>query len=184
MSTFSLPAIFIAIPRNPVLAVGLPLALGTLSGLPTSNVVKTAWYQNLRSPPGRPPNGAFPIVWSTLYIAMGYASRLAVKALDSSLLPATQDTLRTALALYWGQLALNLLWTPLFFGLKRPGLALLDCTALTGTTVYLTTLLHEPTGGQSTWLLAPYCAWLGWATYLNAGIWWLNRDLKPSGKKY
>jgi benzodiazapine receptor len=40
----------------------------------------------------------------------------------------------------------------------------------------MTVALHGPTGGRSTWLLAPYCAWLGLASYLNAGIFVLNRN--------
>ena len=72
----------------------------------------------------------------------------------------------------------------------QPGLALVDISALTGTAYYMTvrsrylclrppewiqSLLHAATGGQTSWALIPYCVWLTYATYLNAGIWWLNR---------
>lgn len=78
---------------------------------------------------------------------------------------------------------------------RQPGLALVDITALTGTVIYLTvceiyyllkashlshlalqSVLHGPTDGKSSYYLVPYCAWLGVATYLNAGMWWLNKD--------
>lgn len=59
--------------------------------------------------------------------------------------------------------------------MSQTGLALVDIVGLTGSVFYLTKILHEPTEGKSTYLLAPYCVWLSLATYLNAGIWWFNR---------
>ncbi|EIN10447.1 TspO/MBR-like protein [Punctularia strigosozonata HHB-11173 SS5] len=174
MYTVKLPDILLSIPRNPVTAVGLPLIAGLLSGSPTRRVVQGQWYNTLRFPPGRPPRQAFPIVWTSLYVAMGYASHLAVHAFDITVGP-LRDKLSIALVLYYGQLAMNLLWTPLFFVNKQAGLALLDSAALLCTTGFMTRLLHEATDGKTTYLLAPYCAWLSYATYLNGGIWWLNR---------
>ncbi|KAH8113241.1 TspO/MBR-related protein [Phellopilus nigrolimitatus] len=171
-----LQGLSLSIARNPVTAVGLPLAIGTLSGLPTRKAVRGYWYNSLASPPGRPPSKTFPVAWSLLYIGMGYASHLAAKEIDSSFSSSTRDDASLGLALYYGQLGLNFLWTPLFFKLKKPGLALVDITALTGIVAYLTKTLHGPTGGKSTYFLAPYCAWLGFATYLNGGMWWLNRN--------
>ena len=63
MDSFSLPPILLDVPRNAVLAIGLPLVLGSLSGFPTSKVVKGAWYNGLRHPPIEPPRAAFGIVW-------------------------------------------------------------------------------------------------------------------------
>jgi len=111
---------------------------------------------------------------------MGYSSHLAVNLLDASISPTTREIASTALKVYYGQLALNLAWTPLFFGLKQTGAALVDIVALSGSVFYLTKLLHEPTNGRSTILLAPYCVWLSLATYLNAGIWYLNKNRKLS----
>lgn len=83
--------ILLEVARNPVTAVGLPLVAGTLSGLPTSNVVRGHWYtvrreapvqenitalmiillkQSLNVPPGRPPRWAFPVAWTSLYIGI------------------------------------------------------------------------------------------------------------------
>ncbi|KAF5344079.1 hypothetical protein D9758_008868 [Tetrapyrgos nigripes] len=91
--------------------------------------------------------------------AMGYASHLAVKAFDASISPSAQDDLQLGLTLYYAQLAMNFAWTPLFFNSKRA-------------------LFDKHTNGQTTYFLLPYCLWLTYATYLNGGIWWLNKG-KP-----
>ncbi|EUC62322.1 TspO/MBR-like protein [Rhizoctonia solani AG-3 Rhs1AP] len=176
----NLPPLLLNLPRNRVIAVGLPVVLGSLGGYPTAKVVKSGWYEAQRAPPGRPPRQTFGIVWPILYASMGYASHLAIKAFDTSLSPATKDAALTGLKMYWVQLGLNLAWTPLFFIWKQKGLALIDIAALTSTVVTMTQTLHEPTEGVSTYLLAPYCAWLSFATYLNGGYWWLNRGM-PNG---
>jgi len=107
---------------------------------------------------------------------MGYASHIAVRAYDASALQSTKSDLSLGLGLYYAQLALNLAWTPLFFGSKKTGWSLIDCGLAAGTTMYMTKLLDGPTLGKTTWYLLPYCAWLSYATYLNGGIWLLNRD--------
>ncbi|EAU84847.1 hypothetical protein CC1G_00366 [Coprinopsis cinerea okayama7 len=176
-----IPNILLAIPRNPVTAVGLPLAIGFLSGSPpASKVANTHWYHALNAPPASPPREIFPFVWTLLYCAMGYASHVAVKALDKSALIPTRDDLSLGIALYYVQLGLNFVWSPLFFGTHNTGLALVDSVLLTATTWYMTKVLDRPTDGKATYFLLPYCAWLGYATYLNGGVWWLNGP----GRKY
>ncbi|KZT62201.1 TspO/MBR-related protein [Calocera cornea HHB12733] len=179
---YQLPPLLVDLPRNPVLAVGIPLALGSLSGFSTYRVVSSAWYEGLKTPPGRPPRQVFPIVWPVLYAAMGYASHLAVHAIATSLSPTAKADAEEGLALYWGQLALNVAWTPIFFGLKNRLVGLVDLTALTGAAYYMTYKLHGPTNGQTTYFLAPYCAWLTFALYLNGGVWYLNRNYELKGK--
>lgn len=71
------------------------------------------------------------------------------------------------------QLGLNLIWMPLFFKFKRPIEATVDITALTALTGYLTYVWGQ-VDELSGWLLAPYLAWLGFATYLSAGAGYLN----------
>ncbi|KAJ3541924.1 hypothetical protein NMY22_g3707 [Coprinellus aureogranulatus] len=178
---FYIPNILLAIPRNPVTAVGLPLVAGFLTGSPsTTKVQNSNWYYNLVSPPGQPPREVFPFVWTALYCAMGYASHVAVKSLDTAITTTTRDKLTLGIALYYAQLGLNFAWTPLFFGAHRTGLALVDSAALTLTTWYMTKLLDRPTNGKATWFLLPYCGWLAYATYLNAGVWWLNGGNKKT----
>ncbi|KAL5530690.1 hypothetical protein ACEPAF_6948 [Sanghuangporus sanghuang] len=177
MATFDpFPSLLLSVSRNPVTSIGLPLAFGVLSGLPSTTAVQGQWYKSLEFPPGgRPSNRLFLTVWPFLYAGMGYASHLAVKAYDESLDSPTKEDAAYALKLYYIQLGLNFAWSSLFFVAKKPGLALIDITALTGTVACLTKLMHGPTNGVSTYLLVPYCAWLGYTTYLNAGIWWKNR---------
>ncbi|KAF8205043.1 TspO/MBR-related protein [Pholiota molesta] len=174
--SFHIPNILLAIPRNPVTAVGLPLALGFLSASQTSKVANSNWYHSLAAPPGRPRREVFPFAWTILYLAMGYASHVAVKALDSTLLEDNRHDLTLGIALYYAQLGLNCAWSPLFFESHQIGLALVDSVLITATTWYMTKLLDRPTNAQATYFLLPYCAWLGFATYLNAGTWWLNRE--------
>ena len=68
--------------------------------------------------------------------------------------------------LYTIQLALNLIWMPLFFVLKRPVEATVDITLLTSVTGYLTYTWAQVDSGAA-WLMAPYLGWLGFATYLS-----------------
>ncbi|KJA30208.1 hypothetical protein HYPSUDRAFT_127124 [Hypholoma sublateritium FD-334 SS-4] len=178
-----IPNILLAIPRNPITAVGIPLALGFISGSQTSKVSTSNWYHNLNAPPGRPRREVFPFAWTILYLAMGYASHIAVKALDSTVLEGNRNDLSLGIALYYGQLGLNYLWSPLFFNQQQMGLALIDSVLLTGTTWYMTKLLDRPTNAKATYFLLPYCAWLGFATYLNAGYWWLNQEPKSLSRK-
>ncbi|KAG9011563.1 hypothetical protein FRB94_008132 [Tulasnella sp. JGI-2019a] len=176
MSYYTIPHFLIQPLRTPLLAIAIPVVLGTLSGVPTSKVVKGSWYKALYEPPFTPPRLAFPIVWPLLYSAMGYTSHLAVKIHDTSLSPRTKSLAYRGLQLYWAQLALNFAWTGLFFGAKKKLVALADIASLTGLTYAMTIDLHEATHGATTWFLAPYCAWLTYATYLNTGYWYLNRN--------
>jgi len=175
MVYFYLPDILVAVPRNPVLAVGLPLGLGILTGVPTSRSSQGLWYKSLYQPPFSPPSGLYGVVWPMLYLGMGWASHLGVNAFDRALTPSTTEHAYDGITLYYAQLLLNLAWSPIFFRGKEPGLALIDSAALFATSLKMTTKLHKATDGASTWFLAPYCAWIGFTTYVNAGIWWINR---------
>jgi benzodiazapine receptor len=75
------------------------------------------------------------------------------------------DNSQQGATLYTIQLGLNLIWMPLFFGLGRPIEASVDILALSGVTGYLAYIWGkvDPVCG---YLLAPYLAWLGYATYL------------------
>ncbi|KAI0773451.1 TspO/MBR-related protein [Irpex lacteus] len=176
MSILASSSWLLPLPRNVYTAIGLPLTVGLFSGSSTSKVVKGNWYKVQSVLPTRTSSKRdIPVRWTSLYVAMGYASHLAVRAYDRPLQTEHElSQVSTGIALYYAQLAMNVLWTPLFFVRKRTKLALVDCTLLTLTTMWMTKTLHVPTGGKSTWLLAPYCAWLSYATYLNAGIVYLN----------
>lgn len=115
---------------------------------------------------------------------MGYAAHRAWMTGTSPL--NSTDLIRTTrhgATVYSAQLALNLIWTPLFFGLKLPIVSLVDIVALLGTNVYLTNLWSE-VDQVSAYCMLPYLGWLGFATYLCAGVGYLNNwDLKGKTAK-
>lgn len=148
--------------------------LGGLCGAGiTRRHVKT-WYSALEKPAWRPPNAAFPIVWTCLYTGMGYGSYLVYKELGGLTAAA-----RLPMGLYGLQLALNWAWTPIFFGAHKVKLALYEIVILTGT-VGVTMLSWYPISQPATLLMAPYLAWLCLATCLNYRIWKDNPDTKEN----
>lgn len=98
---------------------------------------------------------------------MGYAAHhITLAATDPHDLANSQ-------ILYTSQLVLNYLWMPLFFGLRRPALALADIVLLGGNVAALMTLWWK-VDRLAFWLMVPYAGWLGFATYLNASLGFLN----------
>lgn len=130
-------------------------------------------YQNLRQPPGAPPSWVFGPVWTALYGMMGYASYRISSLGLSSPSPHVVELALSSQPLYTSQLVLNLLWTPLFFGLRSPALALVDISVLIGNVAILVSNYAE-IDRVAAWLLVPYLSWLGYATYLNAAVGALN----------
>lgn len=105
---------------------------------------------------------------------MGYAAHRAwFNGLSPLNTPATIATARHASTVYSVQLALNLIWTPIFFGIQKPIAASVDILALLGTNVYLT-YLYSQFDSVSAWCMAPYLGWLSFATYLCIGVGYLN----------
>lgn len=123
-------------------------------------------------------------VWTLLYGTMGYA---AYHATTSGLLDPRPEIRSLALVgttAYTCQLGLNLVWMPLFFGLRKPALALADIVALTASVGSLAALWAK-WDPVAAYLMVPYLAWLGFATYITAGVGVLNNwDIsKPEDKK-
>jgi len=163
-----------AVFSNPAASILLPIALGTAVGFSVRPKETQKTYIQLKQPPYRPQPQVFGPVWTCLYGLMGFA---AYRATTTGLSPfssaaAIQATKHGA-TLYTIQLGLNLVWMPLFFVAKRPIEATVDIVALTGVVGYLTYVWGkvDPVAG---WALAPYLAWLGFATYLSAGVGYLN----------
>jgi len=127
-----------------------------------------AWYRGLSKPVWTPPNWLFPVAWSVLYLASAYAaSRVAL--LEGNAIGMG----------FWAlQIALNTLWTPVFFGLRRIKAALVVIAglwfAVLGT--LLSFFLIDPIAG---WLIAPYLVWASYAGALNLAIWRMNPDQAP-----
>lgn len=125
------------------------------------------WYAGLTKPAFTPPNWVFGPVWSLLYALMAIAAWRVARGGGPLSLP------RLAAALFFGQLLLNGLWTPVFFGLEAPTAGLAIIFALLATlaaTVYVFGR-RDFTSGV---MLAPYLAWVAFATALNAAIVVLN----------
>ncbi|KAI8718791.1 hypothetical protein NCS52_00659100 [Fusarium sp. LHS14.1] len=165
---------------KPAVSVLLPIGLGTAVGLSATQTQKT--YLSLKKPSLHPPPWLFGPVWTVLYGVMGYAAyRAANIGLSPFSSPDTIRTARQAMTLYSVQLGLNLLWTPLFFGLHRPIEASVDIITLVGVNGYLT-YLYSSIDSVAAWCQVPYLGWLGFATYLCTSIGYLNNwDL--SGKE-
>jgi translocator protein len=147
--------------------VGLSLLAGVLGGLVTRSSVST-WYPTLQKPAWNPPPWVFGPVWTTLYVMMGVAAWLAWRA------PESPELRARAQRLFWLQLALNVLWSYLFFGLRSPPLALAEMLLLWAA-IFLTLRAFwrlRPLAGA---LLVPYLAWVSFATLLTASITLLNR---------
>ena len=123
------------------------------------------WYDSLQRPPLAPPNWIFGPVWTLLYIGIAVAGFLIWRSPETS---------RLALALWGTQLTLNALWSYLFFGLERPGLALVEISILL-MVIVATTLFFFRIRPMAGALFVPYTMWVSFATYLNAGFWYLNR---------
>ncbi|KAJ9615011.1 hypothetical protein H2200_001085 [Cladophialophora chaetospira] len=130
-------------------------------------------YLALKQPPFRPPPWVFAPAWSTLYLLMGYAAHRVWTTGMASLNPQTVENTRRGATLYTVQLGLNLIWMPLFFGLGRPIEAMLDIVTLTGTVGYMAYIWNK-VDETASYLMVPYLAWLGFATYLTAGTGHLN----------
>lgn len=125
-----------------------------------------AYYAGLRKPRWAPPAGIFGPVWTILYVLIGIAAWLVSQRGD--------DGSRRALGLWGAQLALNAAWTPLFFGLRAPGVALAEMVALLGAVAATTVaFLRQRTAAGV--LLLPYLAWVSFAAVLNFEIWRRNR---------
>ncbi|MFC7336487.1 TspO/MBR family protein [Haloferula chungangensis] len=141
--------------------------LGSLGGLLTASSIKD-WYDSLTKPPGTPPNWLFGPVWTILYAMMGISFALVWHHDEKGALK------RKAYVIFAVQFLLNLAWTPLFFGAHLIGTALIVISLLLAS-IFLTIRRFRPIDRTASLLLVPYFLWVGYATYLNAGYWLLNR---------
>lgn len=149
-----------------IICLLIPLAVGGLAAWLTMDSM--AQFAALAQPPLSPPGWVFPVVWTILYLLMGWASFLIWKS------GAPQAAKRRALGLYGAQLAVNFVWPLLFFRAGLYGFALIWLVILL-VLVAETMLAFGRIDRRAAWLLAPYFLWLLFAAYLNAGVWLLNR---------
>ncbi len=138
------------------------LGLGTASGL-SSVGGADSWYRDLMKPPGTPPPWIFGPVWSVLYLMMGTALGRLI-----------HRRAWPAVAVFGFQMVMNLAWTPVFFGAHQIGAAL-GVILFMWLGLLVTILVARKSDPLAPWLLVPYLVWVSYASYLNAGIFWLNR---------
>lgn len=126
------------------------------------------WYDALEKPSWNPPNWVFPVVWSILYIVIAVAAA-RVSGLPGSAL---------AMAFWALQIALNTLWSPVFFGLRRlrAGLVIIVLLWVSVFGAMLTAWQLDTTAGM---LLVPYLVWVSIAAALNASVLRLNPNADP-----
>lgn len=125
------------------------------------------WYHRIDKPRWRPPDWLFAPVWTLLYAMIALSGWLVwrEKGLADAAVPLT---------VYAIQLVLNAAWSPIFFGLRRPGLAAIEI-ALLWASIVATILVFHPVSPAAAALLAPYLAWVSFAAALNLSIWRRNR---------
>lgn len=144
------------------------LTVGYLSGIVTRDSI-TTWYPTLIKPVFNPPNWIFGPVWTVLYIMMGVAGGMVWNRIDSN-----EALVKKAFKFFIIQLALNALWSYLFFGLHNPLLALIEIVLL-WLMILETHNQFKKIDKTAALLMIPYLAWVTFATVLNASIWWLNK---------
>jgi benzodiazapine receptor len=147
------------------LFVGICFAVAVVGSVWTSTSVRT-WYVRLNKPAFNPPSWVFGPVWSALYLMMALSAWLVWRQ-------AGWSTPRASFILFFVQLGLNLAWSGLFFGMHRPGLALLDIFALLAAVV-ATAITFRSFSEAAFWLMIPYALWVSFASLLNFEIWRLN----------
>lgn len=139
-----------------VLTVGGGLLLGVLTG-------PGAWYADLAKPSFNPSGWIFGPVWTALYVMIAVAGWRVCQ----------YDRGGWPMKLWWVQLALNFLWTPVFFGAHRIGLAFVVILLLLAAILAFTAAAWRQ-NRLAAWLFAPYAAWVAFASVLNGAIWALN----------
>jgi tryptophan-rich sensory protein len=155
---------------RPTAALGLVVSLAAvavvavLGGLASASAAQD--YGRLEQPSWAPPASVFGPTWTALYTLMAVAAWLVWRS-------GPLEVTRPALLAYAGQLLLNAVWTPLFFGLGWRGVAFVEICLLWVALVVTVVLFwrRRPVAGA---LLLPYLAWTSFAVCLNLAVWQLN----------
>ena len=136
--------------------------IGSLGTDPESD-----WYRSIEKPPWQPPPVAFPLVWTPLYVALAYGTGRMVEK-------ARPEDRAGLLALTAADLVANAGWNWAFFRGRSPAGGLAVILAMNGLNAGLVRRAAA-VDGRAAAALAPYAAWVGFATALNASIWRRNR---------
>lgn len=157
---------------NKITKIAIALIVCLAVGYSASTVTRPSvesWYPTLIKPSFNPPNWIFMPVWTVLYIFMAVAAGLVWDKIKEQ-----NEEVKKALGFFLIQLALNAIWSYLFFGLKNPLLAFIEI-ALLWLMIYETYFKFVKINKIAGYLLIPYLLWVLFAGVLNASIWWLNK---------
>lgn len=146
-----------------VKSILIPLAVGAVSGFLSRNGMKEIMMLN--QPPLSPPGWLFPIVWTILYVMMGIACYLILRAKD--------ERQGLTLKLYAGQLVFNFFWSLIFFNMQWFLFAFFWLLIL-WSLILLTIIAFKNIDVRAGWLMVPYLLWVTFAGYLNMMIYILN----------
>lgn len=149
--------------------IGLSLAAGGIGSIASTG--SASFYAELVRPSWAPPSWVFGPAWTVLYVLMGTAAWLVWRARGSG--ADAERTRSLGLTLFVVQLALNALWTWLFFEWRLGGWALSEIVAL-WLVVAATAWCFARVDSRAAWLLVPYLGWLAYAGALNWFIWQNN----------
>lgn len=152
--------------RWAMVTVPLILLLGFLSGRSVAVGGESRWYTALAKPALTPPGWVFPVAWTTLYVLLGLALAMILNARGARLRG-------LAVALFVAQFALNLIWTPLFFGAHQVGASVLVIVAMLALSI-AATVVFARIRTAAAWLMVPYMVWISFAGMLAFGIGRLN----------
>lgn len=144
------------------------LLLGFLAGSAVAAGSDNAWYRGLAKPPLTPPDWVFPVAWTLLYVMIGLALAVVLNARGAR-------ERSTAIVLFLAQLAVNIVWNPLFFGWHRVTLALIVIVIMF-LLALATTIVFGRIRAVAAWLMVPYLVWICFAGALTWGIHRLNPD--------
>jgi len=149
--------------------IGVEL-VGIISSLFTVSSV-SGWYQTLVKPVFNPPSSVFGPVWTILYAMIGISLYLVI---SNKVIKKKSDSLKEKA--YWAfgiQLALNFLWSILFFGVHNIGLAFIEIIVLWLAILFNLIIVYK-ISKASFWLLVPYFIWVSFASLLNYSLLILN----------
>ncbi|MFI6865976.1 TspO/MBR family protein [Nocardia sp. NPDC050406] len=144
--------------------VALVIAAAAIGNIAAVNTADK--YERLTQPSWAPPSWVFGPVWTVLYALMALSAWWVWRG-------GPWPLVRTALAAFGVQLALNAAWTPLFFAAEWRGVALVEIVVLTAA-IIATIVLFAGRSRFAAGLLVPYLVWTVFATALNFSVWQLN----------
>ena len=140
----------------------------------TMPAIRSGWHAGLEKPFFNPPGWLFGPVWTALYFLMAVAAWMVWRQGSGNV------QVKSALMIFFVQLVFNVLWSALFFGMRKPGWAFMEIIVL-WLLILVTCIVFSRVNRLAAWLLLPYLGWVLYAAVLNGAIWWMNRGVPGAG---